>query len=110
MCDFRDRADVSANDLLRYWEAEIGCLRPMKTRGAHRQYRLLILARELAAGGPGRLAAGRDVRVLGEPERLEAEILGKARELGAKALFRKPVDATALVDSIAWFTRETRPR
>lgn len=25
--------------VLRYWEAEIGCLRPMKTRGAHRQYR-----------------------------------------------------------------------
>ena len=34
----------------------------------------------------------------------------KARELGAKALFRKPVDAAALVDSIAWHTRETPPR
>ncbi|HZM37334.1 MAG TPA: response regulator [Burkholderiales bacterium] len=34
----------------------------------------------------------------------------KARELGAKALFRKPVDAAALVDSIAWHTRETPSR
>jgi DNA-binding transcriptional MerR regulator len=25
--------------VLRYWESEFGCLRPMKTRGAHRQYR-----------------------------------------------------------------------
>ncbi|MGE0787136.1 MAG: MerR family transcriptional regulator [Sandaracinaceae bacterium] len=25
--------------VLRYWEAEFGVLRPMKTRGAHRQYR-----------------------------------------------------------------------
>lgn len=25
--------------VLRYWELELGCLRPMKTRGAHRQYR-----------------------------------------------------------------------
>jgi DNA-binding transcriptional MerR regulator len=25
--------------VLRYWESELGCLRPMKTRGAHRQYR-----------------------------------------------------------------------
>ncbi len=25
--------------VLRYWESEFACLRPMKTRGAHRQYR-----------------------------------------------------------------------
>jgi FixJ family two-component response regulator len=28
-----------------------------------------------------------------------------ARELGARAFFRKPVDAAALLDSIAWVTR-----
>jgi FixJ family two-component response regulator len=33
----------------------------------------------------------------------------KARELGAKALFRKPVDAAALLDSICWLTRKTLP-
>ena len=25
--------------VLRYWESELGCLEPMKTRGSHRQYR-----------------------------------------------------------------------
>ncbi len=38
--------------VLRYWESELGCLRPMKTRGAHRQYRrrdveLAMLIRQL---------------------------------------------------------------
>jgi DNA-binding transcriptional MerR regulator len=38
--------------VLRYWESEFGCLRPMKTRGAHRQYRrrdveLAIVIRQL---------------------------------------------------------------
>lgn len=30
--------------------------------------------------------------------------LRRARELGARAFFRKPVDAAALLDSIDWFT------
>ncbi len=38
--------------VLRYWESELGCLKPMKTRGAHRQYRrrdveLAMLIRQL---------------------------------------------------------------
>jgi FixJ family two-component response regulator len=32
-----------------------------------------------------------------------------ARELGARAFFRKPVDAAALLDSIDWVTREDKP-
>lgn len=32
-----------------------------------------------------------------------------ARELGARAFFRKPVDAAALLDSIDWVTRKDRP-
>ena len=32
-----------------------------------------------------------------------------ARELGAQAFFRKPVDATALLDSIDWVTRAEGP-
>jgi DNA-binding response OmpR family regulator len=31
-----------------------------------------------------------------------------ARELGARAFFRKPVDAAALLDSINWVTRRDR--
>jgi FixJ family two-component response regulator len=31
-----------------------------------------------------------------------------AQELGAQAFFRKPVDAAALLDSIAWVTRKDR--
>jgi FixJ family two-component response regulator len=32
-----------------------------------------------------------------------------ARELGARAFFRKPVDAAALLDSIDWVTRKDQP-
>ena len=32
-----------------------------------------------------------------------------ARELGARAFFRKPVDAAALLDSIDWVTRNDKP-
>jgi FixJ family two-component response regulator len=32
-----------------------------------------------------------------------------ARELGARAFFRKPVDAAALLDSIDWLTRKDMP-
>ncbi len=35
----------------------------------------------------------------------DAEIRRVARELGAQAFFRKPVDAAALLDSIDWVTR-----
>jgi len=32
-----------------------------------------------------------------------------AREVGAQAFFRKPVDAAALLDAIDWFTRSETP-
>lgn len=37
----------------------------------------------------------------------DAQTRAMARELGARAFFRKPVDAAALFDSIAWVTRST---
>ena len=39
----------------------------------------------------------------------DAEIRRVARELGAQAFFRKPVDAAALLDSIDWVTRAEGP-
>jgi FixJ family two-component response regulator len=38
----------------------------------------------------------------------DARIRRTARELGARAFFRKPVDAAALLDSIDWITRAER--
>jgi FixJ family two-component response regulator len=35
----------------------------------------------------------------------DAQTRAMARELGARAFFRKPVDAAALLDSIAWVSR-----
>ena len=35
----------------------------------------------------------------------DSQTRATARELGARAFFRKPVDAAALLDSIAWVTR-----
>ena len=42
--------------------------------------RVAVLARQLAAAGVGRVAAHRDVRVLGEEERLEPALLRHAPE------------------------------
>ena len=42
------------------------------------------------------------------PFALTGMFLG-ARELGARAFFRKPVDAAALLDSIEWVTRKDKP-
>jgi hypothetical protein len=39
-----------------------------------------VLARQLSAGGVGRLPARRDVGVLGDEDRLEAPLLGESRE------------------------------
>jgi FixJ family two-component response regulator len=33
-----------------------------------------------------------------------------ARELGAQACFRKPVDSAALLDAITWVMRDNKPR
>ena len=38
----------------------------------------------------------------------DAQTQRAARELGARAFFRKPVDAAALLDSIAWLMRAER--
>ena len=45
-----------------------------------RVVRVPVLARQVGAGRVGRLAAGGDVRVLGEEERLEAALLDQAAE------------------------------
>lgn len=39
----------------------------------------------------------------------DAQAQRTARELGARAFFRKPVDAAALLDSIDWVTRTDKP-
>ena len=41
-----------------------------------------VVLRQLGAARPGRLPAGRDVGVLGDPQRLEAQLLDGGRELG----------------------------
>jgi FixJ family two-component response regulator len=38
-----------------------------------------------------------------------AQTVLAAREFGARAFFRKPVDAAALVDSIGWIQRRSEP-
>src|SRR5204863_7596839 len=47
-----------------------------------RVVRAPVLLRQLAPARPRRLARGRYVRVLGEEQRLEAGVLGRAGELG----------------------------
>ncbi len=97
--------------VLRYWESEFGCLRPMKTRGAHRQYRrrdveLAMLIKQLLHDvGYTISGARRRLRELGhdrsraplpdEPARevqLRAALLGLREEL---------VDLLARLEAIA---------
>jgi FixJ family two-component response regulator len=40
----------------------------------------------------------------------DAQTQRLARELGARAFFRKPVDAAALLDSIGWVSQPPKPR
>jgi DNA-binding transcriptional MerR regulator len=88
--------------VLRYWESEFGILKPMKTRGAHRQYRrrdvelALVIKRLLQEEGFTTAGAKKRLRELGHVEQkadapkpedpsvaLRAELLTLRTELGA---------------------------
>lgn len=102
--------------VLRYWEEEFGLLRPMKTRGSHRQYRrrdveIARLVRQwievdgfTVAGARRKLAKLRDTAR--SKERSLSKDLVAIRDdlLGAMALLDAPVRATSrleLVDDLA---------
>lgn len=83
--------------VLRYWESELGCLRPMKTRGAHRQYRrrdveLALLIKQLLhhegytiPGARRRLRElGHDRRAAVLPETATREVELRAALLGVR--------------------------
>lgn len=83
--------------VLRYWESELGCLRPMKTRGAHRQYRrrdveLALLIKQLLhhegytiSGARRRLRElGHDRRASALPEETTREVELRAALLGVR--------------------------
>jgi DNA-binding transcriptional MerR regulator len=83
--------------VLRYWESEFGCLRPMKTRGAHRQYRrrdveLAMLIRKLlheegytVSGARKRLRElGHDLRHAPLPDDASREVHARAALLGVR--------------------------
>ncbi len=88
--------------VLRYWEAEFGILKPMKTRGAHRQYRrrdvelALLIKRLVQEEGFTTAGAKKRLRELGhvdvkadapKPEdasvALRAELITLRTELGS---------------------------
>lgn len=50
-------------------------------------------------------ALAASIPIIALSARDDAETRRTARELGAQAFFRKPVDAAALLDSIDWVTR-----
>lgn len=77
--------------VLRYWEDEFGILKPMKTRGAHRQFRrrdvelALVIKRLLHEEGFTVAGARKRLREMGHLEaRAEASTKG-GRELEARA-------------------------
>ena len=54
-------------------------------------------------------AAAATLPVIALSARDDSQVRRTARELGARAFFRKPVDAAALLDSIDWLTRPQTP-
>ncbi|HEY8429284.1 MAG TPA: MerR family transcriptional regulator [Sandaracinaceae bacterium] len=83
--------------VLRYWETEFGCLRPMKTRGAHRQYRrrdvelALVIKQLLHDEGYTIPGARRRLRELGHdrskaplPDEASRELVLRATLLGVR--------------------------
>lgn len=79
--------------VLRYWEEEFGILKPMKTRGAHRQYRrrdvelALVIKKLLHEDGFTVAGARKKLRELGL---LEAAAIGrKAAEASARSSARE---------------------
>lgn len=78
--------------VLRYWEEEFGILRPMKTRGAHRQYRrrdvdlALVIRKLLHEEGFTVAGARRRLREMGHLVEARAEASARAsRELVMRA-------------------------
>lgn len=97
--------------VLRYWEEEFGVLRPMKTRGAHRQYRrrdvelALVIKRLLHEEGFTVAGARKRMREMGHLEHVRAprEDAGRApsKELELRAeLLGLRADLVALGDRI----------
>lgn len=79
--------------VLRYWEEEFGILKPMKTRGAHRQYRrrdvelALVIKKLLHEDGFTVAGARKKLRELGH---LEAAAIGRqAAEASARSTSRE---------------------
>jgi DNA-binding transcriptional MerR regulator len=102
--------------VLRYWESELGCLRPMKTRGAHRQYRrrdveLAMLIRQLLQDeGYTIQGVRRRLRELGHdrssaplPDEPSREVQLRAALLGVRE------ELTGLLARLDAITREHEP-
>src|SRR5690606_5484780 len=77
--------------VLRYWESELGVLRPMKTRGSHRQYRrrdveLAVLIKKLLHDeGLTIQGARRRLRELGHTHRMSIVPDEASREVQLRA-------------------------
>lgn len=97
--------------VLRYWESEFACLRPMKTRGAHRQYRrrdveLAMVIKQLLHGeGYTISGARRRLRELGHdrstaplPDEASREVQLRAALLGLR---EELVGLLARLDALA---------
>ncbi|UJR79963.1 MerR family transcriptional regulator [Sandaracinus amylolyticus] len=102
--------------VLRYWEEEFGILKPMKTRGAHRQYRrrdvelALVIKKLLHEDGFTVAGARKKLRELGHLEavaigRQAAEASTRALELRAELLAVR-ADLTSLLARIDASSRE----
>lgn len=97
--------------VLRYWESELGCLRPMKTRGAHRQYRrrdvelAMLIKQLLHAEGYTISGVRRRLRELGHdrsaaplPDEASREVQLRAALLGLR---EELVGLLARLDALA---------
>src|SRR5262245_6034566 len=101
--------------VLRYWEEELGILRPMKTRGAHRQYRrrdveiALVIKKLLHEEGFTVAGARKRLREMGHLKATarESDAPPAGRAGGAVAA---PQEARASVDARAARSRELEYR
>jgi len=106
--------------VLRYWEEELGVLRPMKTRGAHRQYRrkdvelAVLIQRLLHDEGFTVAGARKKLRELGhldgpaEPVRAERQEGRRELELRAELLALR-AELAALVARLEAGSRSRPP-
>ncbi|AKF07450.1 MerR family transcriptional regulator [Sandaracinus amylolyticus] len=106
--------------VLRYWEEEFGILKPMKTRGAHRQYRrrdvelALVIKKLLHEDGFTVAGARKKLRELGHLEavaigRQAAEASTRALELRAELLAVR-AELASLLARIDVASRDERER